>query len=59
MTIYDNVIFSLDFVGKLFINRNANVVPLHRQNTAPTCGRKNSHVWPQKTPLSSRLSVSA
>ena len=32
----------------LFVNRNANVVPLHRQNMTPTCGRKKSHVWQQK-----------
>ena len=25
----------------LFVNRNHNVVPLHRQNMTPTCGRKN------------------
>ena len=34
---------------KVFVDRNLNVVPLHHKNNAPTCGRKKSHVWPQKT----------
>ena len=41
---------------KVFVNRNLNVVPLHRQNTAPTCERKNSHVWPQKN-INYQLSI--
>ena len=36
-------------IAESFVNRNHNVVPLHRQNMTPTCGRKISHVRPQKT----------
>ena len=36
-------------IAESFVNRNANVVPLHRKNKAPTCGRKISHVWPQNS----------
>ena len=35
-------------IAEVFVNRNANVVPLHRKNKAPACGRKNSHVRAQK-----------
>ena len=35
-------------IAESFVNRNANVVPLHRKNKAPACGRKNSHVRAQK-----------
>ena len=38
----------LEIIAESFVNRNANVVPLHRKNKAPACGRKISHVWPQK-----------
>ena len=39
--------------SKPFVNRNANVVPLHRKNKAPARGRKISHVWPQKKMIAS------
>ncbi len=34
---------------KRFVNRNHNVVPLHRKNKAPACGRKNSLTRQQKS----------
>ena len=44
-----HLIFFSKKVSILFVNRNHNVVPLHRQNMTPTCGRKKSHVWQQKS----------
>ncbi len=38
-----------------FVDSNQNVVLLHRQNMAPTCGSKIFHVWPQKKQTNKQL----